>query len=194
MRVLSIAVVCIVFLCMTLPVMAQMYPRGYIGLFADEDRTQWCATGEPMYPVEVWVLCAPSYLGQICVEFGIRYPSNVTRSTATFNAPLLSPLYNLYCEDDICYMSVCYVACQWDWHWIFHQSLYVMNSDKTYLEIIPHPYAGAYHFANCEPGYPIEPCTKLANLYINYTESEPECIGMAADNASWGSIKSLFQQ
>jgi hypothetical protein len=168
--------------------------RGYIGLFTDGDRSSWCASGTPMYPVEMWFLCLPSYLGQICVEFGILYPENAVRSITTQNTALLTvSMPGFQCDGDICYGGLCYVACQWDWHWVLHQTIYVMDAMPSYIEIIDYPYSGTLQFANCEPGYPTEPCTVLTKLHLNYAPDAPECTATGVESASWGAIKTLLR-
>ena len=89
--------------------------------------------------------------------------------------------------------SLCLVDCQWDWVWLFHRQLLVMDAVKSAATIVPLPEAGAYQFANCLPGYPTEPCTPLTNLYINYEGTESECMGTSVGGASWGAIKSLVE-
>ncbi len=171
------------------PLMAQ--PMKYIGLFIDELHNMWCATGVGFYPVEMWIWCLPNDLGQICAEFAIAYPPNVIQSTVTDNTALISVTLGSLPSG----MSVCYVACQYDWHWNFHQLLYVTDPTKTIVEIIPHPDVGVYQFATCEAGYPTRPCVKLTNLYINYEPGiDPECMGYATEEKSWGAIKSLFTE
>lgn len=170
-------------------------PIGYIGLFADYEYSTWCVAGEGYYFFEMWVWCLPSYDGQICAEFAISYPSNVIQSTITRNTPLLAVTLPdcIMCEGNMCMVGCCYVSCQWDWHWIFHQQLYVTDQTPSYCEIVAHPYAGTYQLANCLPGYPVEPCIKYTNLFINYDFSDPECTVTSAAEASWGAIKSLLK-
>jgi hypothetical protein len=166
------------------------YRYGYIGLYIDEGRMYWCASGVGFYPVEMWIWCLPGENGQICAEFAISYPPNVIQSTTTKNLPLIS----VDMGDLASGWSVCYIACQWSWHWPAHQLLYVTDPTKTHCEVVAHPGVGAYQFANCEPGYPVEPCNILSHLFINYDVFDPECAGFATQEASWGAIKSLISE
>jgi hypothetical protein len=168
---------------------AQLPPVGYIGLFAGEDHSAWCVTGVGFYATEMWVLCLPSYLGQICAEFRVGYPANVIQSTVTWNTAIIS----VSLGDLPNGLSVCYVDCLWTWHWIAHQTMWVTDPTQTYVEIIAHPDAGVYQFANCEPGFPVEPCIKLSNFYLNHVIGvDPECDAMGTQDASWGAIKSMI--
>jgi len=161
----------------------------YIGLYADGDHTTWCASGVGFYPVDMWVWNLPGPLGQICAEFMVSYPPNVITSTITWNDPIISVTLG----DLSSGLSVCYISCYWDWNWTAHQLLYVTDPTPTYCEIVPHPEVGVYQFANCEPGYPTEPTTKLTNLFLNYGPGDPECEGTAVEETSWGAIKSLYK-
>ncbi len=152
---------------------AELPPVGYIGLYVDDQHEYYCAEGVGFYPVEMWVWCLPSERGMICPEFAIDYPVNVIQSTVTFHPDLGIIIDPPDAEEGI---SVCYQSCRWDWVWVFHQSLWVTDPTKTYIQIVPHPDIGVYRFANCEPGYPTEPCIKLTNLYLNYGPDDPECI------------------
>ena len=166
---------------------AQLPPVGYIGLFAGEDHSSWCVTGVGFYPIEMWVMCLPSYLGQICAEFMVAYPANTIQSTVTWNDAIIS----VSLGDLPNGLSVCYIDCLWDWHWIAHQTVYVTDPTMTYIEIVGHPDIATYQFANCEPGFPVEPCIKLTNLYLNAAAGIPECDAMGTADASWGAIKSM---
>ncbi len=168
----------------------QSEPLGYIGLFTGEDHSYWCASGTGMYPVEVWILCLPGSLGQMCAEFMLCNPANVITSTVTWNTALISVSLG---DLDIG-LSVCYVGCQTTWHWIAHRLYYVTDdAAQTKIEICPHPDTGVYSFANCEDGYPMEPCVKLTHMYLNYTIEDEECQTMGTQSASWGAIKSMVE-
>jgi hypothetical protein len=169
-------------------------PRGYIGLFADEDHSSWCASGAPVYPVEIWVMCLPGYLGQICAEFAVHYPANVTQSTITINSALWFQIPGYLCVDDYCNFAPCYHWCEWDWHWVMHQTIYVTDWTPSFVEITGNQIGGGtYQFANCDSGYPLEPCTVLTRFYLNYDPSAPECMATATKSESWGAIKSLVR-
>ena len=177
-------------------VCAQLPPIGTIGLFADEGRTTWCATGAgpppPYYAVEMWIWCLPNNLGMMCAEFMLAYPdpSLVIKSTVTQNDSVCVALGTLDTG-----MSVCFCTCQWDWIWPFHQTLYVAPGTKMYIEIVVHPdpFIKDVQFANCEPGLPIEPVHIFSNLYLNYDASEPECGEPGTREATWGAIKSMYR-
>jgi hypothetical protein len=167
---------------------AQLPPEGYIGLFTDDTHSVWCVDGVGMYPVEMWIMCLPNFLGQMCAEFCIGYPPNVIQSTITQNVAVVSVALGTLPGG----MSVCYQACQWDWHWNFHQQLWVTTADETYVEILVHPDTGELSFANCEPGYPMEPAIPLTKLYLNLDPlTDPPCL-TGTEDASWGAIKSMI--
>lgn len=175
---------------------SQLPPVGYIALYTDVNRSSWCAEGAGIYPVEIWVWCLPSYNGQLGVEFGISYPANVALSTYEINSEVWGDqLPWVECEGNICSILILYYECQWDWHWLYHRTIYVTDSAPSYCEIVPGYWSGKLEFTICTPEYPIEvePCKKLTNLYLNYDSSSPECQGVSAESKSWGSIKYLLR-
>jgi hypothetical protein len=103
----------------------------------------------------------------MCAEFKINYPSNVTQSTITSNDAIIAiEIGNL--ADGI---AVCYLDCETEWHWPYHQTLWVTSHEHTVLEITAHPAAGAYHFTNCNPGgYELEIPLVLTNLHLNHMD------------------------
>ncbi len=159
------ACICLaVFICFISSLHAQQScPPGYIGLFTDEDHLNWYVTGTPVYSVEMWIWCLPGNLGQICAEFRICYPDNVIQGPITENESLISVTLG----DLATGISLGYTNCQWDWHWCYHQTLWVIDQKPTFCKICPHPETGEYVFANCEEGFPLEPCIKLTDLCIN---------------------------
>jgi hypothetical protein len=135
----------------------------------------------------MWVWCLPGVYGVICNEFAICYPVNVIQSVVTPNPAIISVTLG----DLPSGISVCYIVCQWDWFWCFHQTLYVTDPSQTTVYICAHPDIGVYQIANCEPGYPTAPIDILNPLWINYGPEEPQCQGVATQHASWGAIKRI---
>jgi hypothetical protein len=96
-------------------------------------------TGTGFYPVDMYIWCCPRVAGEwddgvICAEFAISYPGNVIQSTITKNTGIISVDLG---ELPVGY-SVCYVECQYDWHWIAYQRLYVTNAEPSWIEIVKH--------------------------------------------------------
>lgn len=173
---------------------AQLPAQPYIGLFTSDLHDTWCATGtpDPMYIVEMWIMCLPSFNGMLCAEFSIDYPlTSVISGTITSNEALIS-----VAQGDLdTGMSVCYIACQYDWNWCFHQTLYVNGTDQVHCELVPHtaPEITELQFASCETEkYPLETAIQFTNLYINYDPvTAPECQVAGTESATWGAIKSI---
>ncbi len=175
---------------------AQLPPKGYIGLFTDANHDTWCVTGAmPFYMADVWIFCLPSVDGMLCAEFAISYPSSgIIQSAVTPNVAIISVALGDLPNG----MSVCYIECQWDWHWCFHQQIFVNAPDQTMLELIPHtaPQITVLQFAECiPPKYPMEAVIKFTNFYINYDPiTEPLCQVAGAESKSWGAIKTMIAE
>jgi hypothetical protein len=178
----------VIFIVLTLLLVSGAANAQFMGIYTADDHSYWCATGVGFYPVEIWIMCLPGPLGVICNEFSLCYPPNVIQSTVTKNMTIIS----VDMGDLPSGWSVCYILCQYDWFWIAHQTLYVTTPDPAVIEVCPHPGVGVYQIANCEPGYPVEPCAVLTNFFVNYGPEEPECQGTATEDASWGAIKSMM--
>lgn len=178
------------------PAAADLPLTGVIGIYADgaHQYNAYC-TFPPNYPIaktEMWIWCLPSTHGLKCAEFSIGYPTNALRDRIT-NSPFISSS-----QGDLAGgYSVCFGACQLDWVWIAHQTLYVTSGASTYAEILPHPGVGLYRFFNCDsPGCCYEPAIKGTTLYISnnsYPCLPPE-LAIETNADTWGAVKSLFEE
>ncbi len=172
---------------------AQLPPRGNISLYADGARayTAYCAIpwGYPVAKIEMWVWCLPGENGLWGAECAVSYPSNVVGDRVTYNGALAATEGTL--SDGL---SAFFGACQGDWCWIAHQSLYVISLDQTFLEIAPHPASGVFQFFTCGAGNPAEPCLKGSNLALNALF--PPCLmpetAIGVEGSTWGAVKTLF--
>jgi len=189
--------VLLILLSATVPgaVLAELPPTGSIGLYADASRQYYaCCPFFESYPVarvEVWIWCLPSTRGLKCAEFAIAYPPNVIRDRIVY-----SPLISSSQGDLINGFSACFSACQMDWVWVAHQSLYIVHL-SSYAEIVPHSGVGLYRFFNCDSGdCCYEPCLKGTNLYFNSTAylCLPPEIAIQTDESTWGAVKELFKE
>jgi len=154
----------------------------YIGLFSD-DAHSLCSVMSPggFFPFRMYVWILPGVNGMQAAEWMIAYPANVIGSTVTQNPAITVALGSLNAG-----ISVAFGECNTQWVWTHYQDCYLTSLDATIIEIVPHPTAFAYQVATCELGYPIEPAIRLTHLYMN----QP-CV-YAVEDATWGSIKSLF--
>jgi len=185
-RLVMIAIVC---LFAASAAHAQLPPKPYIGLYADETHSTWCATGTPVYQVtmHIWSLSTPDSL--LCAEFAVSYPATgVIPSTTTPN-----PLNSVILGDLTTGISICFQGCQYGWQWLFRQTLFVTEPDKKMIQIVEHGGAGVIQVAPCPPGAPEIPATVFTNLYLNAESgTDPECDQTGVQPASWGAIKQMI--
>ena len=178
------------------PAAAELPLTGLIGVYADgaHQYNAYCTfpAGYPIAKVEVWIWCLPSTHGLKCADFSIGYPANALRDRITTSPAISSSQGDLAGG-----YSVCFSACQVDWVWIAHQTLYMTSSAPTYAEILPHPAIGLYRLFNCDaPDCCSEPAIKGTTLYIgnsSYPCLPPE-IAIRTESDTWGAVKSLFEE
>lgn len=159
--------------------MAQQITR--IFLFADENHCIYEVTnpGVDPYEFELWIWWHPGQNGMMAGELAVSYPSNVIASWATEN-----PEIPFHIGDLLTGESFCFSTCQIDWIWSHRQICYLIDTERSYIELVPHPGVGMIHIANCLDGYPSEPVNKGNPLLLNHS--------IATEKFSWGAIKSLF--
>jgi hypothetical protein len=169
--------------------------RGFISLYADGSRSysSYCQVypGNSIAKIEMWVWCLPGENGLWGAEFAVGYPANVILDLITYNSGLAT-----IAGDPLTGISACFDACQWDWCWIAHQTLYVNSIQESYLEVVPHPGAGVFRFFNCGDGHPAEPCLKGTTLYLNAPTNPclPPETAIGTEGSTWGTMKSLFTE
>ena len=158
--------------------------KGYVGLFADQAHSDCdvMLVGGFM-PFELWIWMLPEGTGLQAAEFKLTFPAGVIASTVTTNADVSVAMGDLTTG-----YSAAFGPCQIGWTWTNHVACYLTASAPGYVTISGRPGALPYglQYASCELGYPIYGLTILNNLALNQN------CQIATENASWGSIKSLF--
>ncbi|MCK4549227.1 MAG: hypothetical protein KAU49_03625 [Candidatus Krumholzibacteria bacterium] len=166
---------------------------GYIGLFADDTRTAWCKSGSS-FPVifEMYIFCLPRADGMFCAEFMIDYPADPTVITATVTQ---GAGISIVKGDLASGVSVCYLECQNDWVWPFHQMIVLQSANKNVISIVDHPESHAILFNCCVEPRPIYDAVVFTNLYLQYEVGvDPECSETATAELTWGAIKSIYTE
>jgi hypothetical protein len=154
-------------------------PKGYIGIYADANHSVCNYMGTGAMTFYVW--CLPSQNGLTAAEFAVSVPAWV------FASPTLNPAA-IALGSLTGGTSVTFPTCQNDWVWTHSVSAFVTAPTPGSISLIPDPTATPplLGFASCALGNPIEDIRVLNNLVLN-----GPCL-VAAKDASWGAIKSLF--
>jgi len=173
---------------------AQLPPRGNIALYADGARSYSACcpipAGFAIAKIEMWVWCLPGENGLWGADFAVGYPSNIIRDRLAYNGHLAA-----IAGDPLSGLSASFDACQWNWCWVAHQTLYVNSLQQTYLEIVPHPGQGVFQFYTCAAGNPAEPCLKGTTLLLNAAAPcLPPETAIGTDGPTWGTLKGLFTE
>jgi len=181
---------------MPVPSVADLPLTGTIGVYADgaHQYNAYCPfpIGAPIAKVEMWIWCLPSTRGLRCADFSIGYPANALQDLVTSNPGVSSSQGDLAGG-----YSACFDACQLDWVWIAHQSLYLTSNASTYVEILPHPGIGLYRFLNCDsPNCCNEPAIKGSTLYLSDSAHAclPPEIAIGTGSDTWGAVKALYKE
>jgi hypothetical protein len=186
MRLLAIlALAGIIF---TTPLQAQLPQDAYVGLYADNEHSQWCVNGEGGYAFDMWIWILPSERGVLCVEHDIRFPSNIIEGAIVYNSSVVFSEPTPPAE-----YSMWYKECQLDWHWTARQTLSVTSNEPSLIEIIPDPNSGECQVGTCQNCSPAELFVLYTALFVNFPPDDAVCKGTATSSSTWGAIKSLFR-
>jgi len=173
---------------------ASAQTNGYIGLFADDAHTTWCATPASIPGnFNMYIFCLPNTDGMYCAEFMLEMPSDPTLILAT-TTPQAG--YSIILGDLASGVSFCFLECKTDWIWIYTVLMVATSGNQNMVQIVPHPTAGGPNFSNCiEPIRPMYNAVIFTNLYANYTDGvDPECSETAVSEMTWGAIKSMYME
>ena len=134
----------------------------------------------------LWTWVQPGDDGMICVEYAMSVPPTCFVTGTTVN-----PAHSVALGDPVAGVSICFPTCNTDWIWTYQQNILpTVAGVPDFIDILPHPTAGAVQAANCLPGYPIEPLIVFNNLGLNqdcYVED-------ANETSSWGALKGLSSE
>jgi len=159
---------------------------GYIGIYADGAHSvrTICPAQYGQFPV--WIWCLPSNYGLQAAEFAVSFPATVVTLATVKNPGITVELGSLAAGVSVAFGEG---SCNLDWVWVYQLTCMSLATVPAQIRIIPHPGtlpAPTYQFANCLPGYPIEPCKNLTPLYL--CSDGP----LGVQDKNWGAIKSLF--
>jgi hypothetical protein len=189
----------VILVLISVPLCGQSPPVSYLGIYADETRTAWCASGSPSYDIDMWVFAVLSEGGLREYNFDISFPPNVVVASMVLNLDSSIPIICLpgYCTTppglygafDLC------VPARFSPVWLVHATLSVVSSDPGIVEIVSTAgnrfYPPTLSTTTCGGG--AESPIILSKLFVNYAPTAPECSGLAVNPASWGAIKALYR-
>jgi hypothetical protein len=177
---------------------ATLSETGYIGVWADSQRSDCDVFPPPFTTFDVWIWCLPSVRGLQAAEFAISFPSGVFAVSEVLNPDIVIWLGYLNSGTSVAFGEG---KCQMDWVWTHRATcLSVAEDFWGVIEIVPHPETlpePAVQFASCAPGYPIEPFNVIAFLLVNeWCERPPPILprltGVVVESAT--EIRATFDQ
>ena len=161
-------------------------PVGYIGIYADAGRLANSVCPAMYGQCQAWIYCLPSVNGLQAAEFAVGFPATIVTLATNQNPLITVALGSLPAGISVAFGET---SCQRDWVWTHNLVLMSLAAIPTKIDIIAHPNTlpvPTFQFANCTPGYPIEPCKNLTPLYL--CQDGP----LGVEQTNWGAIKSLF--
>jgi hypothetical protein len=163
----------------------------YMGVYLDEERTTWCASGEGVYQIDIWIYAYVEEKGILSFGYDISLPPNLDLVSWYSNPHVLLEL----CDPKFgCPPGEAggFDECLAGWTWIKHGVFNVLSAEPGVVEIVAHPTSGTIALEGCLGSiyYP----TVISSVYVNYDASAPECQGpVPVERSTWGAIKTLYQ-
>lgn len=106
--------------------------RSLMGLYADFERLTTAVSGTGTYSFDMWAWVKPREEGATGILFRINYPSNVTYQPSEIN-----PDHRTFVGDIYNGLGVMFDDCQYDWTWIFKQTITVIDGQPSLVSIYP---------------------------------------------------------
>ena len=155
---------------------------GYIGLFADDQRDEYCIEIDPSITFSMWVFVWPFGEGILAVGLSVQYCDNVIQVEEEYN-PLLhgGSIGNLNDGFDAVFEE-----CQTDWVWVARQTLYMVNEEGCILRISGFPPNSYADMLSCASNYYL--LREFSMLGVNVP-----CSSLSTEESSWGAIKNLYK-
>ncbi len=168
---------------------ASMAADTYVGLYLNDTHDSWCASGGPMYTVELWVWAYSPDSGFTAISFFTTEDVNIDYGEIV-HSPDLDPR-PIVCKKP-CPWFFIFMECQTGWVWLMHAPLYVSTADPIELELLPvDPENGdVVNVTNCNNDFVFG--KKLSSVFLNYDPGSSECMGLSVETVTWGAIKSMF--
>jgi hypothetical protein len=177
--------VCVLVICAVHPVTAQ---TGYIGVYLDNTRTTWCASGTPPYQVDMWVWAlVEGDIGLGGFEFGLTLPPDVEVDWHA-NPDVINELCypGEYCPPQ--YHGT-FSTCMKPgvWIWLEWGTLTVNTNELRVIELIGYPESGVISLWRCD-NTSLIPTVLRDAVYLS-----PDCVTLPTRPVTWGAIKALFE-
>jgi hypothetical protein len=163
-----------------------------MGIYTDTDHSSWCGSETPPFQIDVWIWVLPTDLGVEWFGFNLAYPPGFSFVEAYAHPDVIGEIVMPGDPDPGWMFSGLYQRCpKSGWVYTYRVRFFVPDSEQGIIELADHPEYGAFCINNCSSEW--ESCTKLTNVYVNYSPESPECSGMSAEELSWGAIKRMLK-
>ncbi len=166
----------------------------YVGVYADDDHSEWCVDGEPSYEIDVWIWILTTEEGMNGFGYNLNIPetySLIDKEYHPFMIPEIVDPHEIPPSPHWSYRGALHMCKGLEWVWTYHLHLSIPDGTPGVIEVTSHPELGESVISDCS-NVP-HPLVRLTNLYVNYPPSSPECLTFGVEGSSWGAIKSLSE-
>ncbi|MBN1163009.1 MAG: hypothetical protein JXB45_00385 [Candidatus Krumholzibacteriota bacterium] len=157
--------------------------NSYIGLFRDEERTDFHYFGAGQF--DVWVWHYPGSDGMMSAEFAMTYPPDCCQIGWEVN-----PDYKIIFQNPTFPNggAITFETCAYDWKWSYKLTVLAASPDPGIIKVVPNPHTGKILYAACTTGFPTYEPIIYTWFCVNYF-----CY-IDVEETSWGAIKSMYNE
>ena len=147
--------------------------RSLMGLYADFERRSTAVSGTGTYSFDMWTWVLPREAGAEGILFKMNYPSNVVPHTEELNpdySDIIGDIYNS--------VGILFDQCQYDWVWIYRQTLTVTDGQPSLVSIYPFvdTFAKNAYIFECARERNQIPMGVTSNIEINAPDARPVAV------------------
>ncbi len=158
-----------------------------LALYADAERTTWCAENADVGAmVYVYLFVNPVAEGITCIELNTTHEGGMYMAFApTYNPETVQPIMGGFPDSDL---GGCFGGCQSDWIWFANVMLFNQSVEpcRIYIRPFQGPPVQEYPKVLTCGGDEIE-AFPLTDFFIN------ACGPISVEESSWGAIKSMYE-
>ena len=160
---------------------AQLPPTGYLGLFADAERTVWCV-GPGSYTIYCYALPTPDGLDS--VEFASSLTANVIVYMPELNDDIILSMGGFPGE-----LVATFGTCWMEWTIVATATMMVTDGELGGVTLGAYTGSDFMKMVGCDGME--EEMLEYTHIYANDVDCPPEIV--ASRESTWGAIKNMYE-